>query len=360
MSKFLRNPKGSKDWLPEEVIKQDFVKNKLFNVFQLWGYKPIQTPILINFDTITQGSSKLSEIAFKLIGQQGDILALRADLTTPIARVTAERLKEATLPLRFCYIGKVFRYHARKTTNECELYQIGMELIGPKEGIADLECLKVLTRSLDKLGIKKYLVLFNHTLLWDELFRSFGTVAYELYNALSQKDLVLFDSILRKSKLSRIDKEFWRELINIRGNKEILKKIYLLCKKVKKIKLKNVLSYLKTIFNVLESNVEVDLSLTSDLDYYTGIYFEVITPNLGRSIGSGGRYDGLIGKFGFNVPAIGYSFCLEDLILCLQSQGVSFPAIKQPKVVKKNKNLKKTFMAIEKLQSKNKCTTIKL
>src|SRR3989338_9046335 len=128
MKKFLRNPKGSRDWLPDEVSKQEFVRKSLVKVFELWGYQPIQTPILINWDTLAHGSKKLSDIAFKLIGQQGEFLALRADLTTPIARVTAERLKSENLPFRFYYVGKVFRYHARKTTNERELYQVGIEL----------------------------------------------------------------------------------------------------------------------------------------------------------------------------------------------------------------------------------------
>ena len=187
---FLRNPKGSRDWLPDEVIKQEFVRKSLEKVFELWGYQPIQTPILINWDILNQGSNKLSDIAFKLIGQQGDLLALRADLTTPIARVTAERLQGERLPLRFYYVGKVFRYHARKTTNERELYQIGIELIGAKEGLADLECLKILLDGIDKLGLKKYLILINHTLLWSELFKYFGDIAKNLYNALKEKGIM--------------------------------------------------------------------------------------------------------------------------------------------------------------------------
>src|SRR3989338_10789798 len=168
MKKFLRNPKGSRDWLPDEIIKQEFVRRSLVRVFELWGYQPVQTPILINLDTLTQSSDKLSEIAFKLIGQHGALLALRADLTTPIARVTAERLKGEKLPFRFYYVGKVFRYHARKTTNERELYQVGIELIGAKEGISDLECLKILCYGLQKLGLTKYLISVNHTSFWSE------------------------------------------------------------------------------------------------------------------------------------------------------------------------------------------------
>lgn len=360
MKKYLRNPKGSKDWLPDEVIKQEYVRKSLFKVFELWGYQPIQTPILINLDTIKVGSSKLADSAFKLIGQQGDLLALRADLTTPIARVTAERLKGESLPLRFYYVGKVFRYQARKTTNECELYQIGIELIGAKEGLSDLECLKVLLEGLKKLGLKKYLVLVNHRSLWTELFRCFPGIGEELYKALSQKDLILFESILSKSGLSKAEKLFWRELVQVRGNKEIIKKIRLLSKKVRKIKPVKVISYFEKLFNLFDGNVEVDLSLTNDLDYYTGAYFEVITPYLGRSIGSGGRYDQLINKFGFNVPAIGFSLCLEDLLLVLEKQGIVFPAFRLPKLVLGNKNIKKTFSLVGKIQRRNKSATLKL
>ena len=319
--RYLRNPHGSRDWLPDEVIKQEFVRNKLINVFKASRYRPIQTPILINFDTLSVGSSKLSDIAFKLIGEHGELLALRADLTTPIARVTSERLKGSKLPLRFYYVGKVFRYHARKNTNEKELYQIGIELIGEKEGRADLECLKIFYDSLNKLRIKRFLILINHSMLWVELFKCFGDTAYKLYEALSQKDFILFKSILVKSKLTKNEKLFWEELIKIKGNKNVLKELALLNKRVKRLKLGKIISYFKKVFKLFGKNVEVDLSLTSDLDYYTGVYFEAITPYLGRSIGSGGRYDKLIAKFGFDVPAIGFSFCLEDLLLTLEEQG---------------------------------------
>lgn len=356
----LRNPRGSRDWLPDEVVKQEYVRKSLVKVFELWGYQPIQTPILINWDTLTLGSNKLSDIAFKLIGHHGEIFALRADLTTPIARVTAERLKDKKLPFRFYYLGKVFRYHARKTTNEGELYQIGTELIGAKEGYSDLECLKVLTDSLNKLGIKKYLILTSHTGIWTELFRCFGNTAHELYKALKEKDLISFNLILEKSKLSKNEKIFWSKLIQVRGNKDALKDFKFLLKKVKKIKIKKVISLFENISNLFKKNVEIDLSLTSDLDYYTGTYFEVITPYIGRSIGSGGRYDGLISKFGLDLPAIGFSLCLEDLILTLERQGKVFPEFKSPLLISKGKNIINTFNTVATKQKQNKSTTIKL
>ncbi|MBI2995813.1 MAG: ATP phosphoribosyltransferase regulatory subunit [Candidatus Melainabacteria bacterium] len=357
---FLRNPKGSRDWLPNEVIKQEFVRRSLVKVFELWGYRPIQTPILISWDTLSQGSSKLADVAFKLMGEHGELLALRADLTTPIARVTAERMQKEKLPFRFYYVGKVFRYHARKTTNERELYQVGIELIGSKEGISDLECLQVLLDSLSKLKLKKYLVLFNHSTLWVELFKCFGNIAQELYKALSKKDLILFNLILSKSKLSNKEKEFWSRLIQVRGNKDAIKEIKQLAKLVKRLKIKKIISYFEKILNLFENNIEIDLSLTSDVDYYTGIYFEVITPFLGRNIGSGGRYDELISKFGFNTPAIGFSFCLEDLLLTLENQSHKFLDFKPPELIAKGRNIKNTFKAIKKLHSRNKNATIKI
>ncbi len=356
----LRNPKGSRDWLPDEVIKQEYVRSTLTKVFELWGYQPIQTPILLNWDTLVQGSDKLSDIAFKLIGQQGDLLALRADLTTPIARVMAERLKGQPLPFRFYYVGKVFRYQARKTTNERELYQIGIELIGTKEGSSDLECLKILHDGLQRLGLKKYLILVNHTDFWNELFRYFGNIAHDLYKALSKKDFILFRAILNKSRLSKDEKIFWNELLQIKGTKDALKKIKQLSKKIKRLKLNKAFNYFEKVLNTFEHNIEIDLSLTSDVDYYTGIYFEAITPKLGRNLGSGGRYDQLINKFGYNVPAIGFSLCLEDLLLVLEMEGKIFPEFQKPKLIQAKKNIKKTFGSIDKIHRLGKHATLKL
>lgn len=360
MKKFLRNPKGSRDWLPDEVIKQEFVRKSLVKVFENWGYRPIQTPILINWATLSQGSARLSDIAFKLIGEHGELLALRADLTTPIARVTAERLVGKSLPFRFYYVGKVFRYHARKTTNERELYQIGIELIGAKEGVSDLECLKIFLDGLNKLGLKKYVVLINHSELWNELFRCFDTSGRELYKALHNKDLITFNSILCKSKFKKQEKEFWQNLIRIKGGKEALECIKQLNKKIPRLHLQKLLAYFDKLASTFSENVQIDLSLTSDIDYYTGIYFEAITPYLGRSIGSGGRYDGLINKFGFNLPAVGFSFCLEDLLLALEKQGKRFSDFQVPYLLNAKCNPKKAFNAIEKMHKKNIHAAIKL
>ncbi len=360
MRKILRNPKGSKDWLPDEVMKQEYVRKNLVKVFELWGYQPIQTPILINWNTLSLGSNKLSDIAFKLIGQHGEILALRADLTTPIARVTAERLQEKKLPFRFYYLGKVFRYHARHTTNERELYQIGIELIGAKEGLSDLECLQLLIDSLKKLQIKNYLVLVNHTCLWNELFKHFGNIAQELYKALSQKDFILFNAILEKSELSKVERLFWKELVHIRGNKEIVSRFQKIVKTLNGFNSNKIVKYFKTIFDVFENNVEIDCSLTSDIDYYTGIYFEVITSSFGKNIASGGRYDSLINQFGYNIPAIGFSFCLEDLILVLEKQGKTFSKFKLPKLISSKKNTKNIFNEIAGLHRQNKPATLEL
>ena len=100
--------------------------------------------------------------------------------------------------------------------------------------------------------------------------------------------------------------------------------------------------------------------MTSDMDYYTGIYFEVITPSVGISIGSGGRYDELLGKFGFNVPDVGFSLCLEAVLLTLERQGKKFPKLILPKLIKKENNIKKVFQRMKSLQKKNKSATINL
>ena len=355
----VRNPKGARDWLPDEIIKQEFVRKSLVKVFELWGYQPIQTPILVNLDTVFCGGNKLSDSAFKLIGNQGELLALRADLTTPIARVTAERLRNSKFPLRFYYVGKVFRYHARKTTNERELYQIGIELIGIKEGISDFECLSIFLDCLKKLGLKNYSVLVNHAAFWGELFKCFGDLGCSLYEALSKKDLILYNKTLLSSKVSKIEKEFLGSIIHLNGKKEIINNLIFFSRKIKKLKIKNLIIFFQKLVSLFEENVEIDLSLTSDMEYYTGIYFEAVTPYLGRIIGSGGRYDQLIKRFGFDKPAIGFSFCLEDLLLSLENQNKIFPKANLGKALKIGKNLKQSFRKFFVAHNKNKILGVK-
>lgn len=358
--KIFRNPQGSKDWLPDEVRKQDFIRESLFSVFELWGYQPIQTPILINRDTLGLGSKNLLNQAFSLIGHQGELLALRADLTTPIARATAERMQNEKLPLRFYYVGKVFRAKARKTTNERELYQIGTELIGAKEGNSDFECLKIFLDSLDKLGLKNYLVLVNHAGFWNELIEKYGDFARDLYFALSHKDIVQYKNTIKNSKITKDEKIFFSKLVSIKGGKEILPQIKSVSKKCKKINFNKIYNYYENLFNVFDKNIQVDFSFTNDIDYYSGIYFEALSPVLGRSVGGGGRYDDLISKFGFNVPAIGFSFCLEDLLLVLENEGKTFSKTGNVKSIDPKKNLKEAFLSIGRLHKSKTKANIQL
>ena len=146
----------------------------------------------------------------------------------------------------------------------------------------------------------------------------------------------------------------------MKGTKDGLKKIKLIYKKIKKLNLNKVFLYFDKVLNTFENNIEIDLSMTSDVDYYTGIYFEAITPKLGRNLGSGGRYDQLINKFGYDIPAVGFSLCLEDLLLVLDIQGKIFPKFKNPKLILAGKNIKKTFGSIDKTHRSGKHAALKL
>jgi len=152
--------RGFQDVLPEEMEKRRVCENRLREVFEKWGYQEIDTPTLEYYDYLVQGiGPELRERMFKFLNPDGEIIVLRPDMTTPIARIAATKLgKESQNLHKFYYLNHVFRKVANNTEDQQEFHQAGIELIGINNRLADAEVIAVAIQALINAGLQKFYI----------------------------------------------------------------------------------------------------------------------------------------------------------------------------------------------------------
>ncbi|MEM2994841.1 MAG: ATP phosphoribosyltransferase regulatory subunit [Candidatus Bathyarchaeia archaeon] len=337
----LQTPEGTRDYLPEEVEQYLQIEQTLRKVFKLWGYEEIRSPTIEFIEALSTGvGSELIDSMFKFQDRNGKILALRAEMTTPVARIVASRMESKPKPLRLFYICNVFRYSQPRLESLREFHQAGVELIGLDKPDAEGEILALLISAIKALGLENVRVDLGHAGLLRALLNlmhleeSERTVFKEILNSRNTEKIAKFAESKTPPEISRL-------------LTQLLK-----CKRLEDLRSVNVnsagtkkfLSELLEINSVLqdygiEKNVFFDFYLIRKIEYYTGVVFEVSIPEFGVPIGGGGRYNNLIEKFnGSKTPAIGFAVEIEKCLSALQSRGKALLKKKTPKILVKPKS----------------------
>lgn len=324
----LQTPKGTKDYLPPEVERHHYVEQKLKEVFKLWGYLEIRSPAIELVEVLSTGvGAELIDNMFKFQDFDGKIVALRAEMTAPVARIVSTKMLEAPKPIRLFYISNVFRYSQPYLEREREFWQAGVELIGSNTPETDGEVLSLLASSLTKLGLEEVRIDVGHAGLLNALLRTTGLNKEKkqvLQNLLRYRDENRLEKFMGQNNFSPKSKEAFIQLSRCRRLQE-LSSISLEPSKSQKTK-----DYLKALLEVrdalavygVENLVFFDFSLARKIEYYTGIVFEASVPNLGLPLGGGGRYDNLLEKFGkLKIPATGFAVDIEKCLQALTAQG---------------------------------------
>lgn len=361
---FLKAPGGMRSYLPEMVCQLNEIKDRIFNVFNLWGYRPIITPTLEYYDALAtgMGNGQKKEL-YKFIDYEGNILALRPEMTAPIARTLAGRFDELNLPERFSYEASVFRYDQPQAGKNREIFQTGVELIGEQNTMADAEAIILAIEALAATGIKGFKVDIGHAGYLEGVINQLGLVKGQkerLKNFLIRRDLVGLRTYLESLGIDSEETIF--KLPLLRGGKEVLKKALGLTSNPQALKaitnLEEVEEYL-TGYG-LADYINFDLGLVRGFDYYTGVVFEAFTDKLGYTICGGGRYDNLIGQYsGNNLPAIGFAIGIERVRIALEKEGYKFNN-KKPElaIIFDNKSRNKAMMTSARLRKKGIVTVI--
>ena len=314
-------PVGMRDWLPGEAERKRNLINALLETMAAWGYWEIATPLLEYYQTLVQGEEGLSQDQlYKLIDRDGSILALRPELTTPIARVVSSKLG-GTPPWRLMYGGEVFRYEDVQTGRQREFCQAGAELIGQEGAEADCEILALAIETLKAQGLQRFTVSIGHMGVLQGLLQSLNCDENRLRSVrhlVLEKDFVGLSELLGKAGLAEGQ---WQAVVDLLTRPLDMHNLPL-DNPFLPGEIRAALKNLQQIVRLLdlfgyESYLQVDLSTLRAQEYYTGMVFEVYTPGIGYPIGGGGRYDQLFLRFGRASPATGFALGVDRLLLSL-------------------------------------------
>jgi histidyl-tRNA synthetase len=345
--------RGMRDFLPEDVRRRQYVIGIIADVYQKYGFEPLETPAVENIETLLgKYGEEGDKLIFKILKRgegagtgQAD-LALRYDLTVPLARVVAEY--RAKLPRFFkrYQVQPVWRADRPQKGRFREFYQCDVDAIGSRSMVVEAELLAAAGDVLSRLGFETYTIRLNHRGVLAGMLDA-GGVPAALHN----------DALVALDKLDKVGREGVSAELQSRGvpaagagmlleffasvstaqttadadpvgfNREVLMRLEGLLGGARP----EPLAELGRIVNLVGasatgSHLRLDPSLARGLSYYTGAIFEIAVPDLAGSLGGGGRYDNLIGMFlGEDVPACGISLGLER-ILVVMGERAMFPA----------------------------------
>ena len=326
----LKNVKGTYDYLPEQQKIRNYINDTLKEVFEKYGYQPLETPILCYYDLLAgkydESNDILNEI-YKLTDQGDRKLGLRYDLTVPFAKCIAIT-KDLRLPFKRYEIGRVFRDGPVKTGRDREFIQCDVDVVGISGQMIEAEIISLFLDGCDKLDID-VLIKYNSRNLMSGLIKE-QNIADELVSSV----ITIIDK-LEKISEAEIIEEFNKidvsqqtalNLLNIfKLNINELNKLYentnneLIKKGLEEIK--ELESYIVKLG--IQDRTKFVATLARGQEYYTGNVFEAYSKELTCSIGGGGRYDNMITDFindGNEYPAVGISFGLSAIYEILRKR----------------------------------------
>jgi ATP phosphoribosyltransferase regulatory subunit len=319
-------PPGTRDWLPRDAGRIRSAVAGVLAEAARWGYREVATPTLEYLDVLVRGAGAGAAAAdrlFKLIDRGGELLALRPDMTTSVARLAATRLRDldaaGSLPLRVAYAGQVFRGGPPGGAARLrEFPQVGCELIGPRTIEADAEIVALAAAAFRAAEIGAFSLSLGHVGFLQSLLAGLEVSeddAAAVRSLLYQKDFVGLRTLLERHRAPADRVEAVMALPALRGPGALAEARRL----VQTSEGRGVVQDLERLSEALAAHgvsdvVTIDLSIIRDFDYYTGIVFEGHTISLGAPLGGGGRYDRLLDQFGVALPATGFALRLDRVL----------------------------------------------
>jgi histidyl-tRNA synthetase len=328
--------RGMRDFLPEDVRRRQYVIDIVRRTYERYGFEPLETPALENIETLTgKYGEEGNKLIFKVLRRGGHEasgetdLALRYDLTVPLARVVAEH--RAKLPKFFkrYQIQPVWRADRPARGRFREFFQCDVDAIGSTSPVIEVEMLSAVSEVLQTLGFADFDIQLNHRELLTAMLNAAGVCADRHTEALVAID-----------KLDKIGREGVRAELVARGIEDAAAATCLQAFEDKPTfdrlvsqdergkKASESIAAIMTLADATAAKGRIKFTprLARGLSYYTGAIMEISVPDLAGSLGGGGRYDGLIGMFsGENIPACGFSLGLERILVVMTERGM-FPA----------------------------------
>jgi histidyl-tRNA synthetase len=360
-------PRGFRDFLPHEVRRREYVAGVIREVYQRYGFEPVQTPALERLETLLgKYGDEGDQLLFKVLlrgqplvegirsaaqymqtpgaivqGRSGETvpgaeklladLGLRYDLTVPLARVYSAY--QGKLPAVFkCYqIEPVWRADTPGKGRYREFYQCDVDVVGSASRMVEVELASAASQCLTRLGFDAFTLRLNHRGLLRALMESAGVPAHqeaEAIAAIDKLDKIGAQRVLNELSEKAIPEEARQKLLAAITQDAELERVRSLVAENETGR--QAIEDITTVLQLSEETpaagkLRFDVTLARGLEYYTGCIFEVAVADLASSLGGGGRYDNLIGMFlGKAVPACGFSLGLERILVVMDERGL-FP-----------------------------------
>ncbi|MBR2614174.1 MAG: histidine--tRNA ligase [Clostridia bacterium] len=313
-------PKGTKDCLPEESYKWQFVEEKIRKITKAYGVKEIRTPTFEHTEVFTHGVGDTTDIVNKemytFLDKGNRSITLKPEGTASIARSFIENgMKNYTMPVKMYYITPCFRYERPQAGRLREFHQFGVEVYGSTEASIDAECIILAKNFLDELGVKVKLLI--NSIGCKECRKAFNDALKNYLESQLEGMCPTCKDRFSRNPLRILDcKES--------GCKEIIKNapsiLDYLCEDCRAH-----FEALKEYLSLAKVEYEIDDKIVRGLDYYTKTVFEFVSDSIGAqgTVCGGGRYDGLIADLGGNdISGVGFAMGIERLLLVMENIGV--------------------------------------
>ena len=317
-------PPGVQCFVGAEARRRRAIEERTLAVFEGWDYEEIIPPLFDYAEVFAD--AQLAPKVYSFPGRDGSLLALRPDFTSLLAKIAAGRLAARPTPIRLYYSGEILRYDAPRAGRENELYQMGVEHLGGEARAADAEVLAIAAECLTALGAGGWTLVLGHVGVFGALVAAAGLAppqAALVRARVEAKDRAGTREALDGAGLAEAADAIV-ELAALAGDREVLDRAGRLLQFCPQA-----LAALRELSGLIDAlagaglatRLAVDLGQLKGLDYYTGTVFQIYAQGLGSAIGSGGRYDGLLGRFGRPMGAVGFMLGLDRVARLLERQG---------------------------------------
>jgi histidyl-tRNA synthetase len=348
MEKKTQPARGMRDFLPEDVRRREYVIDVIEQVYRRYGFEPLETPAVENIETLLgKYGEEGNKLIFKILRRgehesSGEAdLALRYDLTVPLARVVAEHRGKLPRFFKRYQIQPVWRADRPARGRFREFYQCDVDIIGSKSMVVEAELCSAVSDVLAALGFNDFAIRLNHRALLGALLETAG-VPEPLHDdaviALDKLDKIGPEGVQEEmatrgvpaDAASRLLAEFVQDVTADSGDANDRRLAIISAFVGSHAAGRDAVAQLREIVALCHANaaaghLRVDPVLARGLSYYTGAIMEIAVADLAGSLGGGGRYDGLVGMFsGEQVPACGFSLGLERILVVMGERNM-FP-----------------------------------
>ncbi len=326
----IQRPRGTRDFLFDEMRLRKQVENTLRTIFEAYGYQEIKTPLFEDLALFTMKSGEgITGQIYHFQDKSGRDLALRPELTAPVARLYINELQKKSKPIKMYYYGSCFRYERPQKGRWRQFWQLGCELIGGKSPESEAEIIAMAAHCLEELGLEDFEIHIGNLGIIRGILDEANASKEEqdkIMAIVDKGEVEELKTILKEFKIDSKTNDILIKLVTMSGHREIIPEVYEIINHNKSAS--KALTELENLLDILEafgfSKYTVNLGIARGLDYYSGAVFEIYVHSLGaqKQISGGGTYN-LVELFGGEkVESTGFAFGFDRLVECVKRCGI--------------------------------------